>query len=84
MEKCPICYETKELVKFDVCTHSFCASCKPKLSKCALCRVKVRDDYPGPVVVVATSGKGIRALGTFESIRVMDKNYSMIQPLMTW
>ena len=37
ISECPICYELLVL-RITPCSHSFCESCLPKLTSCALCR----------------------------------------------
>lgn len=47
MSECPVCFEVKELIKFDneECSHSFCESCLPKLKLCALCRARRNSNF---------------------------------------
>lgn len=37
-DKCPVCFETTDCVKFRKCSHFVCVKCYDKLDKCPMCR----------------------------------------------
>jgi hypothetical protein len=44
-DKCPICYEVKDLILYDCVVHHYCIQCYDKQNLCALCKVPKNDYY---------------------------------------